>query len=142
MSYQILKNHFGFTIIELLVAISIFLGGILAIYAIVQQPLYYTSFFMSKFTAFYLAQEGIEETRNIRDSNWINRRTWDTGLLPDSSTDWMQFTRNIQIRCLISGAPLPCPDEPKKVVVTVQWDERGKSEHITVQENLYNWFGQ
>ena len=34
----------------------------------------------------YLAQEGIEIVRNIRDSNWLNNRDWKTGL-SDENTD-------------------------------------------------------
>ena len=35
--------------------------------------------------AFYLAQEGVEEIRNIRDENALNGRTWLTGITSSSA---------------------------------------------------------
>jgi len=65
------KYKTGFTIIELLIAIFVLVVGILTAYAVAQYPLYQASNSISRLTAAYLAQEGIEIVRNIRDKKWL-----------------------------------------------------------------------
>lgn len=70
----------GFTLIELIVSIFIVLltlGGISSLFVQALQSVTYLS---HQLTANYLAQEGIEVVRNIRDTNWIKGQEWDTGL--------------------------------------------------------------
>jgi hypothetical protein len=62
----------GFTIIELIISIfilSIALVGIFSAFSIVAVL---TSDAVDRLTATYLAQEGMEIVRNIRDTNWLN----------------------------------------------------------------------
>ena len=78
------KNK-GFTFLELLGAIFVISIGILAVYGVVSRIISYSSAFRSKLIAAYLAQEGIEIVRNIRDSNWLRGQTnlnfnWNDGL--------------------------------------------------------------
>lgn len=74
------KNK-GFTLLELLVAIFVITVGIIAAFIIAQYPLYYASISISRLTAAYLAQEGIEIVRNIRDTNWLQEGDdWNAGL--------------------------------------------------------------
>ena len=80
--WQILnqKNR-GFTIIELLISLFVLVIGILAAYSVAQLPISYTSVSVNQLTAAYLAQEGIEIVRNIRDTNWLTPdNNWDDGL--------------------------------------------------------------
>ena len=74
------KNKKGFTLMELLISISIFSVGIVAIYSIVPNIVSITSTNINNFTASQLAREGLEVVRNMRDSNWLNRDPWDQGL--------------------------------------------------------------
>lgn len=77
-------NNKSFTLIEVVIAISLLTIGLLAVYNVIQQTIVFASLSTSRLGAAYLAQEGIEIVRNIRDSNWLENRSvatsWDEGL--------------------------------------------------------------
>jgi prepilin-type N-terminal cleavage/methylation domain-containing protein len=87
------KNFFssralsGFTLLEVIIAIFIFTVGLVAVWSLIQQPLSYSKIASQKLIAIYLAQEGIEIVRNIRDSNLLKKcyfassTSWDTNEL-------------------------------------------------------------
>ncbi|MCX6703128.1 MAG: prepilin-type N-terminal cleavage/methylation domain-containing protein [Candidatus Zambryskibacteria bacterium] len=69
-----LKYNFkktGFTLVEVLVAISILSISILATFTAVQNSLKSTNFAEDQVIAYYLADEALEFIRNFRDSNAI-----------------------------------------------------------------------
>ncbi len=66
----------GFSIIEVLVSFFILVTGILVIYSSTNLPLRYSNEARNKIIAFYLAQEGVELVRNIRDNNFYNEEFW------------------------------------------------------------------
>lgn len=61
----------GFTILELMVAIFILLVGVVGLLSALQRAVSVTFISSSKLTAAYLAQEGIEIVKNIREANWL-----------------------------------------------------------------------
>jgi len=61
----------GFTIIEIIISIFILSTAVVAIFAAFSVMAILTSDSSDQVTATYLAQEGIEIVRNIRDNNWI-----------------------------------------------------------------------
>ncbi|MEK7081104.1 MAG: prepilin-type N-terminal cleavage/methylation domain-containing protein [Patescibacteria group bacterium] len=61
------KNK-GFTLVETLVAISIFTVSILGLLMVLSQGIADTNYAKQKMIAAYLAQEGIEYIRNMRDT--------------------------------------------------------------------------
>lgn len=156
----------GFTLVEVIIAIFVLLVGILGTFAATQQIISYISFSNSKLSVVYLAQEGIEIVRNIRDTNWLEREDWDNGLW---SGDWQadyndlslssysgnflnletagfygygtgtptKFKRKITIELVDTNGD---GENDLKVTVLVEWKERGKTNKITVRENLYNWW--
>ena len=64
------KNK-GFTMLEMIIAIFVFLTGIIGVYLTIQS-FYTTAIFSSnRLIASYLSQEGIELIKNIRDTNLI-----------------------------------------------------------------------
>lgn len=65
-------NH-SFTLLEVLVAIFIFTVGIVGVWLLIQQPLVYSQNLSRQLIAVYLAQEGIEIVKNIRDSNLLKK---------------------------------------------------------------------
>src|SRR3989338_11323733 len=69
----------GFTIVESLVAIAVFTVGISAAIFVIQQSFTVGSRVKNKIIAAYLAQEGIEVIRNIRDRNWMQGNVYDVG---------------------------------------------------------------
>ena len=72
------NNKAGFTIIETLVAISVLLIALAGPLTIASKGLYSSYYSRDEVTAFYLAQEGIEFFRNLRDTNSLSGvRPWD-----------------------------------------------------------------
>src|SRR3989338_1314568 len=61
------KNE-GYTLVETLVAVSIFSVSILGLLVALSQGLADTGYAKKKIAAAYLAQEGIEYIRNMRDT--------------------------------------------------------------------------
>src|SRR3972149_6509621 len=74
-SYK-LKANDGFTLVESLVAIAVFTVGISAAIFVIQQSFTVGSRVKNKIIAAYLAQEGIEVIRNIRDRNWMQGKVY------------------------------------------------------------------
>lgn len=76
----------GFTLIEVILAISVLTLAVGGIFTLIQQTLVVASISNSKLTAAYLAQEGMEIVRNIRDNNWLYQKrvnptiSWKAGL--------------------------------------------------------------
>jgi len=126
----------GFTILEVLITILVITTGGLAAYAMVQQIVFATFASSYRLTAAYLAKEGIENVRNIRDTNWLEQaRNWCDGLTGDSGLQTVSGFPNYERRTIVTF------NDPKlEVKVEVQWAERGNTHTITVQENLYNWY--
>lgn len=74
--FQIISKNFksksmAFTLVEALVAISILVVGILSAFILVTKVLYNTAVIQDRLTASFLAQEGIELVRQIRDTNLL-----------------------------------------------------------------------
>ena len=85
-----MKHHKGFTLIEVVAAISILTIGALGAFALIQRILAFSKTSSYRLTATYLAQEGLETIRSIRDSNWLEQRNnpalaWDSGISAVSS---------------------------------------------------------
>lgn len=73
----------GFTIIELIIAIFILSVAIIGIYNAFSVIIVLTADASDRLTAAYLAQEGMELVRNVRDTNWLTKDSydWADGLL-------------------------------------------------------------
>ncbi|MFZ2072107.1 MAG: prepilin-type N-terminal cleavage/methylation domain-containing protein [Minisyncoccia bacterium] len=87
------KNK-GFTLVETLVAISIFTMSVLALMVILGQGVSDTGYAKKKMTATYLAQEGIEYIRNIRDTSALSSTLLSAG--------WSDFKNNLISSCSVS----------------------------------------
>lgn len=80
------KLNGGFTLVETLVALSIFSVSILGLMSVLSQGISDTTYAKKKIIAAYLAQEGIEYVRNMRD-NYV--------LYPVNGT-WVNFKARLQ----------------------------------------------
>lgn len=67
-------------ILEVIIAIYIAVVGILSIMNLVISSIKVERLNNDMLVATNLAREGVEIVRNIRDSNWVNGSSWDTGL--------------------------------------------------------------
>lgn len=158
----------GFTLLEVIITLFVVIVGVVAVYIASQQSLFYTQNSISQLTAAYLAQEGIEIVRNIRDTNWLNNRNWDTGLTACEASsggceaDYGDGSLSPSGATLIplnlettgfygynSGTPtrftrrITIGSEPGylKVIVLVEWKQKGGGpKSIGIQENLYPWW--
>lgn len=75
-----LRNR-GFTLIEVLLAVTVFSIGIIGSYNIIAYNISNFSKSINRVIASNLAQEGFELVRNIRDSNWLSGADWDNNLV-------------------------------------------------------------
>jgi len=66
--------------LEMLIAAFILVIAVIGAYSAFSRIIVATSIISSRLTAAYLAQEGIEIIRNIRDANWLKGFEWDSGL--------------------------------------------------------------
>ncbi len=88
------KNR-GFTLVETLVAISIFTMSVVAVLSVISSSLANISYAKNKIMAGYLAQEGVEYIRNMRD----------TYILDDPRDGWKDSANNFRLKiapCIIS----------------------------------------
>lgn len=65
------SNGKGFVFVELMIIIAIISVGLVSVMTMINHTQSEINIVRSKFIATYLAQEGVEIVRNIRDSNWI-----------------------------------------------------------------------
>lgn len=82
------RINWGFTLIETLVAVSIFTMSILALLAVLTKSITNTNYAKTKIIASYLAQEGVEYIRNMRDTFVL----YD---VVDSQTGWNAFNTKL-----------------------------------------------
>jgi len=81
------KNNEGFTIVETLVAISILSLSVAGAFTAVQGGIKSSTVAKDQITAFYLAQEGMEFIKNVRDENALHSVSGQsTGWLDDLSS--------------------------------------------------------
>jgi Tfp pilus assembly protein PilV len=74
------KTNKGFTLIETMVAVMILMTAIVGPLAIASKGLSTSLIAKDQLTAFYLAQDAIEYTRFIRDTNRLESKPWLAGL--------------------------------------------------------------
>jgi len=157
----------AFTLLELIVSIFVISVGILGAYILYSQIISFSEVSKARLTAAYLAQEGIEIVRNIRDTNWLNDRDQDYELDQGSYeadyqsislSGWSEPGNSLRIdnngffryssdsetssETRFKRKIVITPEgEILKVYVEVTWEGK-HSFTITIQENLYNWYQQ
>ena len=97
----------GFTIIESLVAITILVATVIGTTSAIQSGISSYIFSKDQVIAFYLAQEGFEQIRNIRDENGLKGQSWLTGIASDSS-DPCYFDNACTVDPVASAVPSRC----------------------------------
>ena len=130
----------GFTLIEVLLSLSIITlfvtFGIGALVYTAQSSVAVGS----QLQALYLAEEGLEAVRNIRDENMNDVPIGTFGLsasggqwaLTDSSDTTAQFVRTINISAL--------DNDTKRVTVSVTWPQTSyRTGTVTLITNLTDW---
>ncbi|MFA6257804.1 MAG: type II secretion system protein [Candidatus Paceibacterota bacterium] len=132
------KNK-AFTLVETLVSISIFTMSILGLMSILASSISNTNYVKQKITAEYLAQEGIEHARNIRDTHvlydislgWDNFKSDDSVTDYDSPSGYSNFNREVFLT--------PISSDEVKITSTVMWNQGSGQKSVTLSANLFNW---
>ena len=126
-------NKKGFTLIEATLATFILVVGVLGVFSAIQIITRFTSEVSLRLQATYLAQEGIESIRNIRDSNWLAQKVWDDGISAGSQEEIVdKFRRRITIQKL--------PADKKMIVsADIIWEGRGGTSQVLAETELYDW---
>jgi len=73
-------NQKGFSLIEMLTAVVVVTIGVVGTFSMISEFSGQSQVLRDNFVAAYLAQEGIEIAKNIRDNNKIQGNDWDDGL--------------------------------------------------------------
>lgn len=128
----------AFTLIEIIVAISLLTVGAVGAFSLLQSTLAFTSISSSQLTAAYLAQEGIEIIRNIRDTNFLQGSVWDEGI---DSSNWqvVNFLDGSQSKFQRQITITRSDQNKMTISVEVSWSERARTHQVFAQSELYNW---
>ncbi len=100
------KFNDGFTLVETLVAVSIFTLSLLIVMVVLGQGLSNTTNSQEKTIATYLAQEGIEYMRNMRDTFLLYST--------DATTGWTSFRGRLDACDSTSDSSKICIFDPEK----------------------------
>lgn len=155
-------NEKGFTLLEMIFVAFVASTILISILSLMHRTFLVPQISSSHLTAVYLAQEGLEIVRNMRDTNWLKGSDWKDGLSPG---DWeVDYDDNSLSKWKIPGRYLKfdgsfykydsgsttkfkrkikiaeTSDNGLEVSVEVSWQERGISYSISLKEQLYNWY--
>jgi len=70
----------AFTLVETLVAIAILTLAVAGAFSAAQSGIASSTYSKNQVVAFYLAQEAVEQIRNMRDNNGLQKEYWLTGI--------------------------------------------------------------
>ncbi|MDD4358478.1 MAG: prepilin-type N-terminal cleavage/methylation domain-containing protein [Candidatus Pacebacteria bacterium] len=154
-------NNKSFTLIEVLLSVFILTVAVLGLYNGINYSYNSVKKAKDKFMAAYLAEEGVELVKNLRDTNFVSRtEPWSTGLTNcpitapckiditdtalDSTSPYALLKNDNGIYSYDSGVDTIFSrqittiesGDKIKVIVTVTYG----NEEFELQQYLYNWF--
>ncbi len=155
------QNMAGFTLLETVVAIGIVVVGLASALALLSSSVSAVAVVRQRIAAANLVQEGIEVTRNIRDTNWLKGFPWNQGLANgDYQVEWsssalvpygdtfLLFDSTSNLYNYTTGNPTEFKRRIKitnlsaiemMVEVTVTWDNRGRALTVAAEDHLFDW---
>lgn len=134
----------GFTLVETLVGLLIFTVAVVALMSVLGSGISTTTYAKQKLAAQFLAQEGIECVRNVRDTNvlynpsgslaggWNVFKSLELNAFCSSITGITGFTRDIYTE------PTGSPDSIK-ILSKVTCTQCSGQYTVTFSEHLFNW---
>jgi len=156
----ITKN--GFTVLELIISLFVLTVGVGGAMNLVQQTISASSSLDARLTASYLAQEGLEIVKNLRDRAWlegagewgeyVQEGEWEADYQDTTLSVYQGRNLNIDTDGFYSYSPsdtetrftrrISIIDEEqnvKKVTVEVVWQEKGEDYSFQVSEYITDW---
>lgn len=157
----------GFTLLEVIIAVFILTVGVVGAFLLVERTAIFTQLTFSQLQAAYLAQEGMEIVRNIRDSNFLKiakgiNIAWDKGLtgchlgceadynaralVPYASRylkingGFYNYDFGTQTKFKRKITIQRIGPDILRVEAEVSWLERGVPYSLKNQGNLYKWY--
>jgi len=118
------KIESGFTMIELIISIFILSVAVVGISSVLSMITILASNTTDKVVAIYLAQEGSEIVRNIRDTNWLKMDA-----NPVSGFTWADGLNNCSSGC----------EADYKSTATSTWISAGKYLKLDSADGFYNY---
>jgi len=163
-----MKNK-GFSLIEVITAIFILAVGVGGAFSLIYQTLSAVYTIRSELSASFLAQEGVEIVKNIRNNAWLeSRAATSTNWLANLSETGGDYELDYSTQSLsraYSGSYLKVDSNgfynyssgtqtsfkrkisltnvstsTVRVAVTVWWQAAGRSRNLQVVENITNWY--
>lgn len=86
MNIRILRNNSGFTLVELLIGMTIFAIGMTGIYALLSSTMNHASYSRHEIVVANILREELELAKNTRDTNIRNFLPWDRIRLDNNTT--------------------------------------------------------
>jgi len=162
------KNQKGFGALEVIIAIFIIVVGLLALFGMSSRYLKTANYLKMKLTASFLAQEGVEAVRYIREINsewgewvWYDPSQRSVGSPPQNyivqynDSSFMPYLDNTPLRLdnglyqYSTGAnssfyrtitlSKPNDDNEVKVEVEVKWQDSTGWQYVKAEDRLWNW---
>ena len=163
-----MKNK-GFSLIEVITSIFILTVGVGGAFSLIYQTLSAVYSVRSELTDSFLAQEGIEVVKNLRDNAWLESRaatstSWLSNLSEvggdyelDYSTQYLSQADNSTYMKIDSSGLMNYSSgdlttfirsvslsnvstSTVNVVITVEWQAGGKSHTLEIVEDITNWY--
>ncbi len=156
------KSGSGFTLIETLVGIALLVGVLVGPVTFLSTSFTRAGPSEDRLTSLYLAQEGVELVRAIRDNNVLAELAWNNGLsdgtyeidynsgltaysnpgtklLFDTATGIYSYDSGVNSKFVRRVTISNLSGTQMRVTSTVEWNDRFGTRSVQLQEVLYNW---
>lgn len=160
---KIIQAKSGFTLVEIVAVLFVVAVGLVGVLSLIVQNIQSQNISKNTITAYQLAQEGIELVRKVRDTNWLEARAWNTGILPGTYyMDYQDALPNIMSSgqealyknasgFYVHGGGNDTPfsrtilieeinPSAYRVYSRVVWSDRNNSFNYDVEAVLYDWY--
>lgn len=151
----------GQIIVEAVIAIFIMVTAVLVFLGLLSRSTGLNRFINDRYTAVYLAVEGIEVVKNIVDANYLQGQSWNRGVddgdyeiiynsvnLEDSQDSFLRFTSDGFYDYDLAGNQTPfkrtvvikaVSANEIKVNSIVDWKSRGVDYTIDLEDHFFDW---
>jgi hypothetical protein len=131
--------HTGFSVVEAIVVTSVFTLFVTSIIGVFVTANTISQLASTKQQAVFLAQEGLEAVRNIRDENFLNLTDGTYGLVYSGTTFALSGTEDVVDGFVRTVEISEVDTNIKEVTSTVNWEQKGLYQSVTLPTQLTYW---